>query len=288
MDNIFFALSLIYSSCFLVLVCIMVPFPLEVIWYQFGRWNYWDAWINFQEFFYLTLRTRCCLILFLCHSSGSIFSSLLFNSGYIFIVPFFLSLFKFLYYLSLYSISLSLSRFSLLPFTWFCYFTTFTSFLSFFLCCSPFLSLFCILIVSFSLHYLVSTIYLTSLLSLSLSRTTLIKWGGTVTHIKPWSVFQLRPCLPDPHWPNWLGCRIHRLHLYKGVKLPHDIKQSDGKVPVMLEFWDMQSTPSLPSLSDPLWPGVVGPERVLCMSQIELLNWIVWNRTVYVYEMDLA
>ena len=38
----------------------------------------------------------------------------------------------------------------------------------------------------------------------------------------------------------------------------------------MLELWGMQSTPSLPSLPGPLWPGVVGPDRVLSMGQIEL------------------
>ena len=38
----------------------------------------------------------------------------------------------------------------------------------------------------------------------------------------------------------------------------------------MLELWGMQSTPSLLSLPDPLWPGVVAPDRVLSMSQIEI------------------
>ena len=52
--------------------------------------------------------------------------------------------------------------------------------------------------------------------------------------------------------------------------------------PVMLEFWGMQSTPLLPSLPSPLLPGVVAPDRVLPMGQIELncvliLNWIAWN-----------
>ena len=66
-------------------------------------------------------------------------------------------------------------------------------------------------------------------------------------------------------------------------------QQSDGKVPVMLEFWRMQSTPSKPSPSGPLGPGVVAPDRVLSRGRIELksalmLNWIVWNRTVYMYK----
>ena len=32
----------------------------------------------------------------------------------------------------------------------------------------------------------------------------------------------------------------------------------------------MQSTPSLPSLPGPLWPGVAASDRVLYMCQIEL------------------
>ena len=38
----------------------------------------------------------------------------------------------------------------------------------------------------------------------------------------------------------------------------------------MLELWGMQSTSLLPSLPGPLWPGVVAPDRVLSMGQIEL------------------
>ena len=37
----------------------------------------------------------------------------------------------------------------------------------------------------------------------------------------------------------------------------------------MLELWGMWSTPSLPSLPGPLWPGVVAPDRVLSVGQIE-------------------
>ena len=42
---------------------------------------------------------------------------------------------------------------------------------------------------------------------------------------------------------DW-GCRIHQLHLCRGVILPpnecpgYDTKQSDGEVPVMLELWE--------------------------------------------------
>ena len=88
------------------------------------------------------------------------------------------------------------------------------------------------------------------------------------------------------------GFSIHRLHLFRGGKTPpnqcpgYDTKQSNGEVPVILDHWGMRSTRSLPSLPDPLCPGVVKLDRVLCMGEIELncilmLNWTVWNRTVW-------
>ena len=67
---------------------------------------------------------------------------------------------------------------------------------------------------------------------------------------------------------SW-GWTIHQLHLCKGGEPPpngcprYDTKQFDGDVPVMLELWGMQSTPSLPLLSGPLWPGMVAPDRAL-------------------------
>ena len=87
-----------------------------------------------------------------------------------------------------------------------------------------------------------------------------------------------------------MGCRIHRLLLYRGVRPPnecpgYDTKQSDGEVPVMLKLWEMWSTPSLSLLPGLLWPGMVAFDRALSMRWIELncilmLNWIVWIRTV--------
>ena len=51
--------------------------------------------------------------------------------------------------------------------------------------------------------------------------------------------------------PVGWGCRIHRLHLCSGGRIPplnecpwYDTKQSDGEVPVMLGLWGMQSIPS--------------------------------------------
>ena len=77
----------------------------------------------------------------------------------------------------------------------------------------------------------------------------------------------LRNLNPTLYCPVGWGCRIHRLLLCRGVRPPphecpgYDTKQSDGEVPAMLELWGMRSTPSLPSLPGPLWPGVVAPDK---------------------------
>ena len=74
------------------------------------------------------------------------------------------------------------------------------------------------------------------------------------------------------HWSSRLGLQnTPTVSLQRGKTPPHgcpgyNTKQSDGEVPVMLELWGMQSTPSLPSLPGPLWPGVVVPYRVLMYS----------------------
>ena len=70
------------------------------------------------------------------------------------------------------------------------------------------------------------------------------------------------------------------------------LKKIDDEVPVMLEFWGMRSTSSLPSLPGPLWPKLFAPDRMLYMGQIELnselmLNWVIWNRTVFVCSTEL-
>ena len=54
----------------------------------------------------------------------------------------------------------------------------------------------------------------------------------------------------------------------------YDTKQSDGEVPVMLGLWGIRSTPSLPLLPGPLWPGVVAPDRALYMGLIELMAYL--------------
>ena len=52
--------------------------------------------------------------------------------------------------------------------------------------------------------------------------------------------------------------------------LGYGTKQSDSEVPVMLGLRKMQSTPSLPSLLGSHWSGVVAPDRVLSVGQMEL------------------
>ena len=72
--------------------------------------------------------------------------------------------------------------------------------------------------------------------------------------------------------PVGWGCRIYRLHLCRGVRLPtttnnnnkchgYDSKKSDSEVPVMLELWRMRNSPSLQSLLGPLWSGIVAPDK---------------------------
>ena len=91
-------------------------------------------------------------------------------------------------------------------------------------------------------------------------------WGG----VRP---LQQVSCGPV----GWIW-RMHRLLLCGGVRsTPNecpgfDTKQSDGEAPVMLELWGMWSTSSLPSLIGPLCLGMVAPDRVLSMGQIELFD----------------
>ena len=63
------------------------------------------------------------------------------------------------------------------------------------------------------------------------------------------------------------------VYLYSHNEYPgYDTKQTDVVAPVMLDLREMRSTPLLPSLPGLLWPGVVAPERVPSMGQIELFD----------------
>ena len=87
--------------------------------------------------------------------------------------------------------------------------------------------------------------------------------------------------------PVGSGCRIHWLLLCRGVRPPptnecpdYDTKQSDGEVPVMLELWEMLSTPSLLLLPGPFWPGVEALDMVLLLQAKK-------NQTVYLCKTEL-
>ena len=73
------------------------------------------------------------------------------------------------------------------------------------------------------------------------------------------------------------GCKIHLQHLCRGIVSSndcprYDIEQSNGEAPIILELWEMWSTSSLPLFRGLFMPGVVAPERVLSMGQIELFG----------------
>ena len=77
-----------------------------------------------------------------------------------------------------------------------------------------------------------------------------------------------------PLGPGSWGC-IHDCISAEGYDSPnecpgYDTKQSDREVPVNLELSGMLSTPLLPLFQGSLWPGVVAPDTVLSMSQIEV------------------
>ena len=93
-----------------------------------------------------------------------------------------------------------------------------------------------------------------------------------------------------PHPVSW-GFRIYLLHLCRGLRpLPNEFCVYDGEVTEMPVLWGMQSTPSLPSLPGQLRSGVVAPDKVLFMGQIEIncvlvRNKISTNRIVFTYKL---
>ena len=77
------------------------------------------------------------------------------------------------------------------------------------------------------------------------------------------------------YWPSRLGLQNTPIaFLQRGKPLTTSVLdmtlKSGGEAPVMLEIWGMWGTSLLPSLLGPLWLGVVAPDRVLSMGQIEL------------------
>ena len=84
-------------------------------------------------------------------------------------------------------------------------------------------------------------------------------------------------------WPSRMGQQnTLTASLQKGKnslneRHEYNTKQSDDETPIIMELSGMQSTPSLPSLPGPPRPGVVAPERVLSVGQIELNSVIMLN-----------
>ena len=83
-----------------------------------------------------------------------------------------------------------------------------------------------------------------------------------------------------PPDPVYCGYWIHWLHFCSRVRIfnecpGYDTKESDGKAPLIPEHWEMQNNSLLSSVPAPLKPGVVAPDKVLSIGQIER-NWIFY------------
>ena len=96
--------------------------------------------------------------------------------------------------------------------------------------------------------------------------------------------------------PVGWSCKIHRLHLCRGVKLPphesprYNFKPSDSEASGMLELWGMWSTPSLPLLPGPLWPGMVAPEKGSIYESNRTrshLNWVQTNDLCWIELLEI-
>ena len=94
--------------------------------------------------------------------------------------------------------------------------------------------------------------------------------------------------------PVGWGCRIHRLHLCKEVRpYPQHVSWIWH---LTIWWWDSSNAGALGNAEYPfiaIAPGGVAPARVLSMGQIErncvlMVNWIVWNRTVFDIETVLT
>ena len=105
---------------------------------------------------------------------------------------------------------------------------------------------------------------------------TIIPWVYVCMSSYVW--LSLSNSISTPYFssPVSWGCRIYQLHLCRGVIPPpkecpvYDAEKFDSGDRVM------PCTTSLPSLPGPLWPGMVIPEKVLSMGQIELVYWWIY------------
>ena len=118
-------------------------------------------------------------------------------------------------------------------------------------------------------------------------------YGGRKDGIMPFSRAFAWSQLPiQLRLKNTLIASLQRGKTLPTSVLSYDTKQSDGEVPILRELWGMQHTSSLQLLPGPLWSGVVAPDRILSLGQIELncvlmLNWTAWNRTVLIFKLHI-
>ena len=104
------------------------------------------------------------------------------------------------------------------------------------------------------------------------------------THLEIQSVYSAAPA-------NWAKENHRRQHFSRPphtnliiialLLMGHRIYQPYPEVPAVLELWGMRSTPLLPLLPSPLWPGVVASDRAPIYglnrtNSMLMLNWIVW------------
>ena len=99
--------------------------------------------------------------------------------------------------------------------------------------------------------------------------------------------------------PVGWGCRIHWLPLCKGVKLPQQVSCGPVGWGWRIHWQHLCRRVRLSSMSvlyndtkksDGETPGVIAPDRILSMDQIELnfvlmQNWIVWNITALTFKL---
>ena len=82
----------------------------------------------------------------------------------------------------------------------------------------------------------------------------------------------------DP-WLFWsqLAGAIDGAYLQRGKTPSKCVMDMTLNTLVMLELWGMQSTPLLPSLPGPLWPGVRATDRVLSIGLTKLYTYAQLN-----------
>ena len=88
---------------------------------------------------------------------------------------------------------------------------------------------------------------------------------------------------------SW-GCRIHRFHLCRGVRLPQQVSRIWHKT---IWWWGCRNAGALGNAeytfsaiaarSALAWSGRVLSMALISLNCVLMLNWIVWNRTVYIY-----